>query len=335
MSKSLNRPETVLSGKGIASIAKNAVYLLGVNVLNRVVRFLYVIALARYLGPELYGLINYGISWYLTFLSLSCLGMAVILSREIGRDKSRGAWIGSLTLTLRSSAAIIAAIACAILGWLLESKPEVKTLLIVFSIGLVGRSLAKWAENVFTAYEVSKYAFRIQAIFRTFEVFVGTAFLLAGGGAMAVVIVHAISWWLQGLCGLVLTRRKLVQLWFNWSWHGVRQLLVEGSALGLGGSMARWLQMGPLVLFRYVSPSENSLAQFALAMQALIILRSVPLAISMASLPILRTSVTRQDRKEILFAETMIRATFVFGGVVGLAGLMAGPWFVQVLFGTR
>ena len=140
-----------LSGEGVFSIAINAIYLIGTQWFNKVVRLVYAIALARYLGPELYGIICCGISWYLTFLSITGFGIAAILSREIGRDRNSGPRIVSLTLTLRSITLVVAALVSGILGWFVETKLDIRIILIVFSIALVGRSFSMWTGAVFNA----------------------------------------------------------------------------------------------------------------------------------------------------------------------------------------
>jgi O-antigen/teichoic acid export membrane protein len=328
-------PMSVVSGHGVESIAKNAGYLFGSTALTSVVRFFYVIALAHYLGPELYGLLGYGISWYLAFLSITGLGIFTILSKEIGRDKSRGVWIASATLTVRSLATIICALACGILGWLLESKPEVRILLIVFSVALIGRSIAMWTQAVFTAYEANQYTFRLQVIFRTFEVVVGVTLLIVGQGALTVAIVHAISWWSQALGGLIVAQRRLLAVRLNKSWQDLKYIVSQGIIIGLGVIMAGWLLRGPLVLFRHFGGSENSLGQLALAMNCLGIVASVPVAAAMASLPVLSRSVARRDGKELIYTETTIRIAMIFGTVAGLAGLGAGPQVVDLIFGSR
>jgi len=331
----LSRSALIFSGIGAASIAKNAGYLLSTHGLNKALRFIYAIALAHYLGPELYGFLNYGMSWYLAFLSLTGLGTAAILVREIGRDRNNASWIASLTLTVRGFATIIAAITCGILGWFFEGKPEVRSLLIVFTMALIGRSLVLWAGSVFTGFEVNRYTFRLQAIFRTLEVFVGMGLLLTGGGAMAVATVHAISWWLQALSSLALIRRHLVSIRLNWAWKGLKYVLVSGLPLGLGFIMENWLQTGSLVLYRHMVTSPDNLGQLALAMQAFGIFSGIPMAAGMASLPVLSRSVARQDGKDLLFVEVMIKAAFILGAAAGLTGIGAGPWFVELLFGTR
>lgn len=331
----MSRSGLIYSGTGVASIAKNASYLLGTRGLNIGVRFVYALALAHYLGPELYGFLNYGMSWYLAFLSLTGLGTAAILVMEIGKDRNNAPCMASLTLTVRGFATIFAAITCGILGWFFEGKPDVRNLLIVFTMALIGRSLVMWSESVFTGYEVNRYTFRLQAIFRTLEVFVGIAFLLVGGGAMAVAVVHAISWWLQALSSLALIRLHLVPIRLNWAWKGLKYVLVSGLPIGLGYILLNWLQTGSLVLYRHMASSADNLGQLALAMQAFAISSGIPLSVGLASLPVLSRSVERQDGKDILFTKTMIKAAFILGAAAGLAGLGIGPWLVDIMFGTR
>jgi O-antigen/teichoic acid export membrane protein len=331
----LSRPALILSGIGVTSIAKNAGYLLGTRGLNIVVRFIYALALAHYLGPELYGLLNYGMSWYLAFLSLTGFGTAAILIREIGKDRNNAPCMASLTLTVRGSATIFAAIICGVLGWFFEGNPEVKSLLIVFTMALIGRSLVIWAESVFTGYEVNRYTFRLQAIFRTLEVIGGIAFLLVGGGIMAVAIVHAISWWLQALSSLALIRLQLVPIRLNWAWKGLKYVLVNGLPIGLGLIMVSWLQTGTIVLYRHMASSADNLGQLALAMQIFTISSTIPMAAGVASLPVLSRSVMRKDGKDLLYTETMFKAAFILGAAAGLAGLGIGPWLVDIMFGTR
>ena len=241
---------------GIRSIAKNAAYLLAARGLTYVVRAVYVVALARYLGPEVYGLFAYGQAWYLAFLPLTALGLEVILSREVGRDRERGARVVAQTLALRIVAVVVTAAACGLAGWFANAEPAARQLLLIFSLALAGRGLAVWTEQTFTAYEVSRYALRQEAVFRPFEVVLGLGMLVAGAGAAGVAAVHALVWWLQALRGMALVHRRLVPVRPNWTWGGLARLLVQGLPLGLSLLFSSWLLLGPLVLFRHVAGTE-------------------------------------------------------------------------------
>ncbi len=320
---------------GIRSIAENAAYLMTARGLTFLVRAVYVVALARYLGPEVYGLFSYGLSWYMAFLALTALGLDAILGREVGRDREGAVRIAGQTLTLRSGAVVVAAAACGLAGWFANAEPAARQLLLIFSLALAGRGLAMWTEQAFTAYEESRYALRQEAVFRPFEVVLGLGMLVAGAGAAGVAAVHALVWWLQALRGMALVHRRLVPVWPDWTWGGLARLLVQGLPLGLSLLFSSWLLLGPLVLFRHVAGTEGSLGQLALALQAVVLVCTVPWSIGSAALPVLSRSAAREDGKVLRFADGMLRLGLLLGAAAGLTGMAVGPWLVDAIFGSR
>ena len=331
----MNKAEAYLSGRGVISISRNAIYMLGGRGINITVRFVYAIVLATYFGPRLYGLLNYGISWYLAFLPLTGLGLGMILSREIGRDRTEGARFVATTFTLRIVVAFFAAMVCGFVGWFSEWGLEARKLLLFFSAALIGRSVAIWAQQVFTAYEANKYSFQLQAIFRPLEVVFGLAFVFIRAGIIAIAAVHALSWWLQAFCGMVLIRRYMVKVRLDCAWSSMKRILAQSLPVGVGVIMVNWLLHGPLVLFRHIAGNDNSLGQLALSMQAFMVLSNLPIATSSAALPVLSRTVERRDGKDLLFVEIILRSTFIVGAAGGLLGLIAGPGLVNSVFGTR
>ena len=324
----------LVSGKGLTSIARNAAFLFGSRWLQTAVKFLYVIVLSRYLGVDLYGIFAYGQSWYLAFLPLTGLGLGVIMSREIGLNRKHGAMIVAQTMILRLSVSIVAAVMCGLLGWLSDAEPGTRRLLLVFSFALVGRALSLWTEQVFTAYEISRQSFQLNALYRPLEAIIGILVMVAGGKAVAVATVHAISWWLQGLRGLTLAFRQFVTVWPIVERGALVRLLLKGLPIGVGSVFSTWLLQGPLVLFRHTNSQTSDLGCFALAMQAFIILAGVASSLALASLPVLSRATARQDGKDILFSESMLRIGLICGAALGLIGLSMGPWLVDRIFGN-
>ena len=56
---------------GIRSIARNAMFLASTQVIKIVTKIVYVVIVARLLGPELYALLAYSHAWYLAFLPIA------------------------------------------------------------------------------------------------------------------------------------------------------------------------------------------------------------------------------------------------------------------------
>jgi O-antigen/teichoic acid export membrane protein len=295
----------------------------------------YAIGLAHFLGPRLYGLFSYGISWYLAFLPIAGLGLGVILSREIGQNRSQAARVASQTLTLRFLSAIVVAIFCGTVAWFSEGEPRIRKLLLVFSFALIGRALALWTEQAFTACEKNKYSFWVEAIFRPAEMVIGLWLLFAGFGIVAVAIVHTVVWWLQAFTGLAFARRYIGSLRFDLAWHSLKKMLVQGLPIALGVLLVGWLQQGPLLLFRFVAGAGKSLGQLAFAMQAFFVLAMIPAATGTASLPALSRAVGTRDGKDRLFAETMLRAALIIGAAAGLAGIAVGRRLVDIILGPH
>jgi O-antigen/teichoic acid export membrane protein len=321
--------------KAIASIALNAVYLMGGRGLTNVVRFVYSIVLARFLGPELYGLFNYGMSWYLAVLPIAGVGLSFILSREVGRDRTRAPRVVAQTLLVRAIVSLAASGISVVAVFFVESDPHVRLIVIVFSAALAGRSLSTWSDQVFTAFETNKYYFVQQAFFRPFEVVAGIAALYAGFGVLGVTVVHAISWWVQAVYGITWVCRRMVPV----RWEGVRDglgsVFWEGVHLGIGLMLVNWLQQAPVVLYRQVTTGEANLGQLALAMQVFMVLYYIPVAAGTAALPVLSRSAVKQDGTDLFFVKAMLRAGLILGAAAGLIGIAAGPPLVTAVFGSR
>ena len=79
---------------------------------GRLIRFSYLIAIARLLEPEEVGLYSYGIAFYLTFLFLARFGQATLLSTRVGGHRNRfsttSAYSLSITLIMISIIAVLA-----------------------------------------------------------------------------------------------------------------------------------------------------------------------------------------------------------------------------------
>ncbi len=320
---------------GLRSIAVNSAQTAGARILSPLVRAVYVVVLATYLGPEVYGILAYSQSWYLAFLPVAMLGLGVILMREIGQNRARAGEVLAQVFALRIVATLVSASLCVGIGWAVEADPVARWLLTIFGIGLAGRAFAILAEQVFIAYESSGYLLRQEALFRPLEVVLGLAALALGGGAVAVALVHAGLWWAQAGRGLYLVRARFLAVRPNWSWGPLARLFVQAFPVALTGVFTTWLLQGPLVLYRHAAETTAELGQVALVIQGLMILAVVPLSAGAAALPVLSRAVARRDGKDLRFIEGLCRLALVLGAAGALTAMAAGPWFMETVFGSR
>jgi O-antigen/teichoic acid export membrane protein len=325
--------ENPITGPGVRSIARNSMYLMGSQWVNMAIRLCYVILLARWLGPKQYGIFNYAMSWYMVLLPFSGLGLGVILSHEIPRTFGNPREVLSRTFTLRVLSFSFFAVLCALAGFFLETDREARTLLFVFSSALMGRSLATWTSSVFTAHEASQYSFFFHSLFRSAELLLSLAVLLLGGGLTGLAAIHSLTWWMEGGIGVLWIGKRYSPVRFEGSWKDLKPYLRSGVLTCIGSVASTFLLQGSLILYRSVAGLGEGMGQLALAVQALILMGTLPGYLTAGALPVLSRSTLRGDGKARFFAESAIRAALVGGTALGLTGLALAPRLIPAVFG--
>lgn len=318
---------------GAKSILKNTMYLSSARAVTSLARLVYVALLAKILGAELYGLLAYSMSWYLIFIPISIFGIDTLLMRGVGRDRNRAPLLIGQTLVLRGITSLLVGCLCLLVGLWAEPDPSARTLLFVFSVALIGRSLSLWSNTVFIAHESSGYVLGQEVVFRVLEVLVGVSALFAGFGVIEIAFIHAASWLAQGFAGQILIRRHLLSVKLNWEASALFALLRDGFPFVLSAFLIAWLMQGPIILYGQVLGIGAELGQLALAIQALFIIGVIVSEISGPAIPVLSRSVDREDGKTGQFVDLMLRLGMLMGGVLAVTGLTAGEWVLDLLFG--
>lgn len=123
-------------------VVKNAGWIIGGKVSNKLLAFVVGIFAARYLGPSNYGLINYAAAYAAFFASLCTLGInSVIVKNFVDHPDQQGETIGT-TLLLRAISSLLSALS--IIGIVsVVDRGERLTVVVValYSIGLIFRCL--------------------------------------------------------------------------------------------------------------------------------------------------------------------------------------------------
>lgn len=119
-------------------VVKNAGWIIGGKVTNKLLAFVVGIFAARYLGPSNYGLINYAAAYATFFASLCTLGInSVIVKNFVDHPQQEGETIGT-TLVLRALSSLLSALT--IVGIVsIVDRGERLTVVVValYSVGLV------------------------------------------------------------------------------------------------------------------------------------------------------------------------------------------------------
>ena len=207
----------------------------GVNVLSAL---LVGILVARYLGPEKYGLMNYVVSYVSLFSVLATFGMDNIEIRELAREKVSKEVLLGTAFRLRLVFACLTMLLIAVTAWIFEADSFTLTMILVYSLSVVLLTFSV-IRNYFTSIVLNEYVVKTE-IFRT---------CIGAGVKIVLLLLHAsLAWFIVALTfdfflvasGYVYSYHAKVGQIRNWCFDAkvarylVRQsfpLLLSGSAL--------------------------------------------------------------------------------------------------------
>lgn len=319
----------------IRRILKGAAFLGGAQMIRTLVRALYMVVLARYLGAELFGRFNYGLGWYLAFMSISYLGFDLILGKEDGaREERKADSFVAATLRVQLIVSMFAAFLSGLAALLVEA-PEIIPVLAVFSVALIGRSVSAWCGFVFTAKQKFNKVFWMETACRLLEAAVGTVALLLGAGLFEAVLIHTLFWWVQAAWGLwELSAARLLMIPISVS-RLVSRIGDAPIILGIAGIAQTWLAQAPVVMYRLLGGNDASLGQVALAFQVFGLLAGLSWTVVRAVLPDLSRSVREGGTGDVRFVERLVQTTIVgVGALTALANVVGAP-FLEFVFGQQ
>lgn len=317
-------------GDGLRSVVRNGAWLFGASWLATLLRLVYVAILARWLGPEGFGLISTLQSTYLAVLALATAGLPAFLSRARSERGDLRGLLGE-ALSVQGAGLLACALAFVALAAGSGASGEEWLLIGLFAGALVLRGLSIAVGDVFTAHEDSAMVLRLVGAFRLMEVLAGTCVLWLGGGLAGVALVHLVSWLAEAATGLWLMRRKLGPLGgFGFDIAGI-----AGPLFGVGIALAagHWIRSAPLVLVRYSDATGDMIGQFALAWNAALMLATLTVTVLTAAFPVLGRAHQRADGKDVRYLDFCVRYGLLAGAVAGLVAHGMGGVLMQAIGG--
>ncbi|MCJ8325306.1 MAG: flippase [Rhizobiales bacterium] len=136
---------------------KNTSWLFGARIFRMGVGFFVIILMTRYLGPDNFGLLSYSQSFVALFVAMSTLGLEVILTRELTKNKSETDLILGTAIVLKLVASVLAFLC--IVGaniYIDDDKASRLTNIIAFTIFF--QSINLGIDTYFQANIISKYS---------------------------------------------------------------------------------------------------------------------------------------------------------------------------------
>jgi len=317
----------------LRKVVENAGWLLVLRIL-RILWALFVTAyLARYLGPERFGILSYSIALVALFTPIARFGLEGVVVREIVREERNTDEILGTTFALRLFFSLLTVVMAILTVFFLRQDDDVSLKLVaIISIGIP-----------FTAFDTVDLWFQSRVMSK-YSVYARSAALFATNGLKVVLIVIGASLFAFGVkvsleyittgIGLVIVYRLVGNSMSGWKprWTRARELLSKSWPLMLSGALAMvYLRIDQVMLREMVGEKEVGIYSTAVRLSE--VWYYVPFAISASVFPYLvRTRELSRDTYRRRFQQ-------LFDILVGIAIVVAvvvtifSSWIVRVIFG--
>jgi O-antigen/teichoic acid export membrane protein len=176
---------------------------------------------------------------------------------------------------------------------------------------------------------------RHEVFFRFAELIAAIVILLLGGKLLLLAALHAIVWWAHAARGIFVVRRDLLPVHIAWNPSTLIPVALSGIPFLIIAFAVSWMMLGPIVLFHGLAESDLVFSQYTLAMQILFIAAMLPISLGHAAQPVVTRAAKRGDGKDLVYAQVVLRLSFILGSIAGLIGLTFGPWLIESLFGEK
>lgn len=322
-----------LEGQTLRTVVRNTGWLVADNVLRMLVGLAVGVWVARYLGPERYGLLSFALAFVTLFAPLASLGLEDIVVRNLVRDPARREETLGSAFALRIAGGAASLVAASAAVYLLRSSDALSRVLVAI--------LA--AGGLFQAFNVIDCWFNSQ-VQSKYAVMARSAAFLAGSAArIALIVTGASLVWFAVVAtvevalasaGLIAAYRARAGSLSRWraTAAGARSLVADSWPLFFSViSITLYQRIDQVMLQQSVGSAEVGV--YSVAVRLVEAWVFVPSALYWSAFPsILQAKLEGEE----LFHERLQRfynLMALSAYAVAVGATIAGPWLVRVLFG--
>jgi len=257
------------------------------------------IFVARYLGPEQYGLMNYVISYVLLFTIIATFGLDNIIIRELSKNPDNKGLILGTSFIVRLVLAVFTVVLILITLLLFEADQFTKIMIMAYSSTLLINCFTL-IRNYFTAIVYNEYVVKSE-ISRTFIGVLIKVFLLYIHASLAWFIIATAFDAFLVAGGYILSYKKKVGIFSTWSFDRsfCKYLIIESFPLMLSGTAVIVYQRIDQVMIKNMI-DNTAVGYFSVAARITEIILFLPATITQTVTPMLNRMLQKNpDRYEV------------------------------------
>lgn len=290
------------------------------------------IVIARYLGAEQYGLMNYVISYVFLFQTFSIFGLDAIEVREEARAKEPYQKIIGTAFGIKVLSGITFMALVIITSMLTEADGYTKLLLAIYSFSIVVNSLSV-IRNYFVATLQNEYVVKSEIVRTVFSITLKLTLVFLHAPLIWIVVAYVFDGLLLS-SGYLLAYRTKVGSVRQWQFDGqyARFLLKESFPLLITSAAVIIYQRIDQVMIGQMI-SKESVGYFSVASRFVEILLFIPMMLSQTISPVLVKAYERDCKEYAEKCQQFMNLSVWLSLLAALVVSLLAYWLVRLTFG--
>ncbi len=327
----------LLANPVATKILRNSSWLIGDKIFTMVVGVIVTAIVARYFGPERYGIFNYALSLVTLFTAFSTLGMDTLTVKGILDRKYEEGTILCTSMILRVVGGVLLVVFSLITIRILEPGDS----LLFVLVGILSVSM------VFKAFEVIEYWIqayqraKISSIVRMISYVITSALkillVVLGGTLVHYSVIHTLGVVLvgAGLLSAYFVKRDESSAW-RWDFAYAKSILSQSWYLIVSGLMVTLYMQIDKIMLGTLLPSKTGVGIYSAATSIAQMWYFVPLAIITSYKPVIMNKKNLGDEKEYLGSVQNLYSIVAWTGIIfGVLILIFSKLIVSLLYGPE
>jgi len=329
----LKKVEKLKHHSGFRKYFANTSWLMGERVLRMVVSLFVGIYVARYLGPEGFGLLSYTLSFVWLFSSLASFGLDDILVRELVQSPEKRNNLLGTVFWLKVCGTVVMGTAIALVLQLKAEEQQTYWMIALITFGFLFQA-TNVVDFYFQSQVQSKFAVRAQA----FQLLITSLFKIYLVWNQAELIWFAFALMLDqavvALLFLIMYRWKIEWFpFFSFTWTQAKKLMRDAWPLIFAGMVVSvYMKIDQVMLKEMLN--TKAVGVYAAAVKLCEAWYFVPTAVIASLFPAV---IEARKNSELLYYERVQKLydLMVWGSVaVAIPSTLLADWIILILYGA-
>jgi len=310
----------------------NTSWLMGHRILSMIVALFVGVYVARYLGPERFGLLSYAMSFVGLFTALATLGLDGIMVRELVKTPERRDELLGTAFWLKTGGAILMWMGIVAAIPFTHNDTQTNILIAIIAIGVIFQAFNVIDFN-YQAEVKSKYVVYAQLASLVISsviklVFVWFAAPLVWFACVFLLdaVVHAV-----GLTAMYLKNTGRIWYW-KWRWEIAKELLRDSWPLILSGMVISIYMKIDQIMIKEMLGAEQ-VGHYAAAVRLSEAWYFVPMAITSSVFPAIINAKKQSEELYYQRLQKLYDLMVWLAVAIALPTTFLAPWVIKILYG--